>query len=182
MTDVSTIASSDVEAIANDGRELALGASEINSVVSFEDAIARSAAAANVAPGELVSIGSPWLSLDGVGGKDYLVEKPFHIVDVAFNRDKDTDRPYAVAHVVTQANEMFYVTDGSTGIFAQLLALVQERRKNGHPTPYEGFTIANGLRKSEYLLTEDKNGRTIPMPKNSEGYKTTGKATTYYLA
>lgn len=181
MSNVATT-NADELAVIDDDRNLALGRTEINSVVSFEDAIARSAAAAELDASALVTIVSPWLSLDGVGGKDYLLDKPFHIVDVAFNTDEDTQRPYAVLHVVTQGNEMFYVTDGSTGIFRQILSLVQERKTNGHPTPYEGFTIANGLRKSEYLLTEDANGKTIPMPRDAEGRKATGKATTYYLA
>lgn len=166
-----------------DNRVLLLGNAEVNSILTFEEAIERAAARAETTRDDLTVIASPWLSIDTKGGKDYLIDRPFFCVDVAFRKDADTQRPFAVLHVITKDNEMFYVTDGSTGMMRQLAQIVGERLENGHPSPYEGFLIANGLRKSDYLLVKDEKGATVPAPANypADG-KIEGKATTYYLA
>lgn len=174
----NTVATVDVAEY--DDRALVLGQSEINTIVTFEEAIARAAAAAEVTTDELVTVASPWRAIDDMGGKDYLLSKPFFIVDASFNKDRETERWYVVLHIVTQANEMFYVTDGSTGIKDQMLSIIGQRKSDQHPTPFEGFTIANGLRKSEYQLVKI-DGETRPAPRDWDG-KIEGKATTYYLA
>jgi len=104
--------------------------------------------------------------------KDALLEVPFIIRKVSFKAEERFASEFAIIHLVTKypvkGASHFVMTDGSTGICAQLMKLVDERIADGHPTPDEGIVIANGLRKSDYLIAEGENAGQ--------------PATTYYLA
>jgi len=107
--------------------------------------------------------------------KSPLVDRPFVIRHVRFQTDKVTGANYLNMWVVRDDDALFRVTDGSTGIYAQMTQLVEERLDSDHPTPYDGFIVANGLRFSEYGL--DKNNKAVDL-----GDKTAvSKGTTYYL-
>jgi len=145
-----------------------LSADELNATVSFEEALAQSGLTSE----QIVVVASPYTVLNK--DKGILVDNPFFIRNVRFATDEDSGNEYAVFYAVTRANEMYVVTDGSTGIRAQLKSIVAQREKDGHPTPTQNFLVANGLRVSEYGLNADNKPA-------KAGEKVTGKASTYYL-
>jgi hypothetical protein len=122
---------------------------QINSVVSFDEAIAQ----ANLTEDQLTYVASPYTVLKD-REKETLVNVPFFIRGVRFAHDESQDADYAVVYVVSRNNEMFIFTDGSTGIYKQLLAEVARRANDGHPTPAANIMVANGLRVSEYFVNE----------------------------
>lgn len=125
---------------------------ELNAVRTFDELIAST----GIPEADLVVIVNPYTVLNK--DKDALLNKPFFIRHVRFTADKQTGAPFCVFYAVTKDNEMFVVTDGSTGIYAQLQKITEDYGRQGN------FLIANGLRKSDYLA---ENGQ---------------PATTYYLA
>lgn len=145
-------------------------ADDINRVVTWDEAIAES----GFAPEDITYLSSPYTILKG-DEKAVLLNKPFYARAWRFAVDKDTERPYVVVHAVTKENDLFILTDGSTGIYAQFVALTRRRLEEGHASPVEHAMIVNGLRVSEYGL----NAENQPA---KPGEKVTGKGTTYYLA
>lgn len=129
-----------------------LNADELNSVRTFDELIKES----GVAESDLVVILNPYTVLNK--DKDALLNKPFFIRQVRFTTDDTTGNPFCVIYAVTRDNEMYVVTDGSTGIYKQLVKITEDYART------HSFLIANGLRKSDYLA---ENGQ---------------PATTYYLA
>lgn len=128
----------------------------INDVMTFDEAIA----AGGIPLEDTIVVINPYTVLNK--DKDALLNKPFFIRMVKFTVDTDTGAEYAVFYAVTRDNEMFVVTDGSTGIHKQLISLVERYQRD------YSFLIANGLRKSDYKIESGENK---------------GKpATTYYLA
>lgn len=95
--------------------------------------------------------------------KDALVDRAFVIQHVKFMEDNSgpTTTNYANAWCVRDDGALFRVTDGSTGLYAQLVALVTDRLDKGTPAPYGPFIVDNGLTKSEYGV--DKNGKAVPL-------------------
>ena len=166
MSDVSNIAaeSVDLSAFYTQTPE------EVNAVITFQEAIA----ASGFNQEDITYLSSPYVILKG-DEKDRLLQTPFYIRAWRFAEDTETERPYVVAFVVTEGNDMFILTDGSTGIYEQLKKLTAKRLEEGHAAPVEHAMVVNGLRKSEYGL----NAENKPAAK---GEKVVGKATTYYLA
>lgn len=147
-----------------------LSADDVNAVLTFDEAIA----ASGFNQEDILFLGSPYRILKG-DEKAELENVPFFIRSWRFAIDKDTERPYVVVHTVTKENELIILTDGSTGIFAQLDKLSRQRIAAGHATPFENALVANGLRYSEYGVTaEGKPAKA--------GEKIDSKARTYYLA
>lgn len=124
---------------------------DINSVATFEE-LAANAETLVFNPYEVIN-----------KDKDALIGVPFVIRHGRIATDQNTFQDYAVLYVVTKDNDMYVVTDGSTGIMAQYVAKVNEY---GKPGP---FLIPNGLRKSEYLYEDPISGVKSP-------------AVTYYFA
>jgi hypothetical protein len=147
---------------------------DLNSVVTFDEAIA----AAGLSEEQMVVVTNPYTVLNK--DKDVLVDQPFFVKLIRFTKDAETDNPFAILYVVDRANQMFVVTDGSTGIFRQALAIVAQRVKDGHPTPFQNWMIVNGLRKSEYKLGVDNK----PLTKEdiANGVKASSTGVTYYFA
>lgn len=145
---------------------------DVNAVITFDDALSQS----GFNEEDVLVIASPYRVLKG-DEKAELVGVPFYMRSWRFAIDGETERPYVVVHAVTKANDLVILTDGSTGIFAQLSKLSAERIKTGHATPFENGLVANGLRYSEYMV--DADGKPI---KAGSGAKPDGKARTYYLA
>ena len=128
----------------------------INDVMTFDEAIA----ASGLRVEDTIVVINPYTVINK--DKDALLNKPFFIRMVRFAIDEETGAEYAVFYAVTRDNEMYVVTDGSTGIHQQLLKLVDKYDRD------HSFLIANGLRKSDYKIADGENK---------------GKpATTYYLA
>ena len=89
--------------------------------------------------------------------KESLVGFPFLIVDVKFHKGEFGD--YAAVLCMDNTGKRFVFTDGSTGIYRQLLDLAERLGSRG----LAGIACRKGLKASEY----EKDGR---------------KAVTYYLA
>lgn len=148
-------------------------ADEINTPVTFEEALASS----GLNEEEYSFISSPYTVLKD-DGKMQLENVPFYVKAWNFSRDTETGNPYVILYVVTKNNDMFIITDGSTGIFAQMTELTKKRIAQGHAHPVEHLMVANGLRVSEYALHKE-NGELRPA---KAGEKVDGKGRTFYLA
>lgn len=107
--------------------------------------------------------------------KDELLGRPFFIRNVRFSADKVTGNPFVILHAIDQQNNRWLVTDGSSGIYTQMNALVTARIQNNHPTPYNFFLVANGLRKSEFGI--DDKGNAVPLGDETA----VSRGATYYL-
>lgn len=79
--------------------------------------------------------------------KDKLVNVPFIILNYSFHKDEKTGQEYAVVRLVTINDQKVIITDGGTGIYAQLRDL-SARGING-------AIGVNGLRVSEYEVEVD---------------------------
>lgn len=58
--------------------------------------------------------------------------------------------PFVAARVITEQGGKFVITDGSTGIYAQLAAFAQETGRSG------GLVAKRGLRRSDYTYSDEK--------------------------
>lgn len=76
---------------------------------------------------------------------------------------------YVITADTIDGQTQFIFNDGSTGVCAQLAALTAKRESEGHPSPYGGALVKNGLKLSEYDRV-DANGKSL------------GKGKTYYLS
>lgn len=105
-------------------------------------------------------LGDGFVGLDR-NGKRELVGKRFIMISANFGHDEQTETDFVVCRVVTADDKKYRFADGSTGIYAQIRAMVDDKG---------GFVpiMANkGLRASDYT-TQDKEGKTI-------------RATTFYI-
>lgn len=142
----------------------------LDDALTFDEAIAET----GLSEADLLYVSTPYEILDGKG-KSVLINRPFLIRSVRFSQDKASLNEYVVLYIVTRDNALYIVTDGSTGIYQQIVHIVQDRLAKGHPRPLEGILVANGLRVSEYDLNSD-NAPAQP------GDVVTGRGATYYLA
>jgi hypothetical protein len=150
-----------------------LSRAQLDAPVSFHEAMAE----LGLAQAEMVLMGSAYLIEKD---KDKLLSLPFYIREVRFAEDAETGNEYAVLYVVTERDEQLIITDGSTGIHAQISAAVQARIASDHVAPFNGYIIPNGLRKSEYSTGE--NGAPLTKEQLKAGVKPSGKGVTYYFA
>jgi hypothetical protein len=146
---------------------------EIERAVTFEEAIGE-LNDRGIDSADVTLVLNPYETLNK--DKDALLERPFLIRSAKFMVDKQTGKEYVNLWVVREDDRLFRVTDGSTGIFAQMNAEVERRLETGHKTPYNYFLVANGLRKSEFGI--DKDGNTVELGDPTM----VSKAATYYLA
>lgn len=132
-----------------------------------------------LAEAEMVLVGSAYTVEKD---KDKLLSEPFYIREVRFATDPVTDNEYAVLYCVAKADHIgqIIITDGSTGIHRTISAAVASRIAEGHPTPYNGYIIPNGLRKSDYPT--DADGKPLTKKELADGVKPKGMGTTYYFA
>ena len=116
--------------------------------------------------------GSPYNLLTDKG---ILINRPFGIR--AWKFSLGNFGPFVIAYcVAADSNEMFILTDGSTGIYRQLEEVTEKRENFNHPSPQAGLVIRNGLRVSEYGLTEENVVVKLNDPASVRVAKT------YYLA
>lgn len=116
--------------------------------------------------------------------KDRLLKVGFTILEWRFVKSSDfvdndgNPGEYVAAQVVTALGEKYIITDGSTGIYKQLVTVTENRLKAQRPNvhPRAGLRIPRGLRKSEYGI----NRKTGEIGK--VGDPGMDKAATYYLA
>jgi hypothetical protein len=92
--------------------------------------------------------------------KDQLIGKAFLILD--FKEIEGDFGAFVTLRIVTKSNEKFRLSDGSTGIYSQLMELREETGREG------GIVVKNGLTRSDYTYTDPSD--------NSEK-----AAYTYYL-
>lgn len=99
---------------------------------------------------------------DGFGilkNKDSLIETPLIFISWDFNVGDQGE--YVSVKVMTKEGRKFILNDGSTGIYAQLVAYTAKKKVCG------GLLVGKGLRRSDYTFTNEKGEET--------------PATTYYI-
>jgi hypothetical protein len=150
--------STEVAAVDDDFAALALSSGKtpatVNDVVSFSD-IQSMARVAGLDEADVVFLANPYTVLQN-RDKDKLIGIPFMIRYWRFTQDEKTKRYYVVAYCVTRDDEMFILTDGSTGIKAQLASLTVKRKEDGHKFPDQYAMIVSGLTRSDYDYEDDK--------------------------
>jgi hypothetical protein len=110
--------------------------------------------------------------------KGTLVGVGFIVLRWRFNDEGDFGT-FVSAEIVTAHNEKYVLNDGSTGICAQLQAVTDKRIADGHPQPWAGLVVKDGLRRSDYFFNS-KTGDKANKP--GEHPKDWAPASTYYLA
>lgn len=161
------------EIVALEERLSALTRQQLDAPITFAEAMQE----LGLAQAEMVLVGSAYtVERD----KDKLLSEPFYIREVRFATDETSEQDYAVMYLVTAKDEQLIITDGSTGIYRTISFAVKQRIDEGHPTPYNGYIIPNGLRKSEYPIHKD--GTPLSKREIAAGVKASGKASTYYFA
>lgn len=91
--------------------------------------------------------------------KDQLIGVPCAFI--SWNDSLGDHGPFVAARLVTQDGRKLVITDGSEGIFRQLMDFQESKGRSG------GLVAKNGLRRSDYSYV-DSNGEEKP-------------ATTYYI-
>ena len=79
-------------------------------------------------------------------------------------------QPFVVVRGITKDGQRFRFSDGSTGVFRQLVKITENRIENNSKTPNAGLHVLHGLTRSNYK---------VPHP-TREGIEI--EATTYYIA
>lgn len=110
------------------------------------------AAAIQEAGADNVFVGSPYTLLNK--DKDVLVNEPFIIRRFIFVAKPNPSDPrimndVAIVHVVSKSKGLFVMTDGSTGIRDQLIAL-EAQRTEANLVPNANILVPNGLTRSDY--------------------------------
>lgn len=115
----------------------------------------------------------------GEEDKPSLVGTPFIILD--WRRLSGDMGMFATVRVLTRDGKRIRFSDGSSGVYQQLLQIEIEREKKGHKALSQGVLVRKGLRASEYYVYKDSR-EVIPkdlvdtVPKEQKL-----KANTYYL-
>ena len=148
---------------------------QYESALTFADAVAE-ATAAGLKRDDMLTVLNPYEAMNQ--DKSALLDVPFMIRHVAFLVDDKTERGYLNMWVITENDKLYRVTDGSTGIHKQMLALVGKRLEENHRTPYDYFVVPGGLRSSTF----DVDAENKPIKKGDKTTKVASTATTYYLA
>jgi hypothetical protein len=86
--------------------------------------------------------------------KDQLIGKAFLILD--FKEIEGDFGGFVTLRVVTKANEKFRLSDGSTGIYTQLMEIREETGREG------GIVVKNGLTRSDYTYTDPSDNSEKP--------------------
>lgn len=137
---------------------------DLANIVNFDDAI-RALAALNLdAADSMADYGTGFEVVD----KEKLIGIPFIILQWAFHQSDLNDDGFVAAHVVTADGRKCIITDGSTGVCAQLRTVTEKREKAGKQNTHGALHVPGGLVRSDYKFT-DADGKERP-------------ATTYYLS
>lgn len=131
---------------------------DLQNIASFDDALAFATDTFGAIVDSADVLGDGFSRVD----KAQLIHKTFIVLGWTFAKDKATEQDFVVVRIVTRGNKKLFFTDGSTGIFAQLTQLSNERGI------YGGLLVSDGLRVSEYTVTDDKGKESA--------------ASTYYLS
>ena len=148
---------------------------QYETALTFAEAVGE-ATNAGLSKEDMLTVLNPYEAMNQ--DKSALLDVPFMIRHVAFLKDEKTGNDYLNMWVITEGDKLYRVTDGSTGIHKQMLALVGTRLTDGHPTPYDYFVVPGGLRSSTFDV--DADGK--PIKKGDKETKVASTATTYYLA
>lgn len=140
----------------------------INRIDSFQAAFA-AFSATDLKQEDMLYQASPYPLLED---KNTLVGVPFIITQVKWGESKKFVRNgesarFVILYIVTEGDELWTVTDGSTGIADQVQTLVADRQSRGVIPADQGIYVKNGLTRSDYDYTDEK-GNVSP-------------ATTFYL-
>lgn len=116
------------------------GDAEMRDISSYEDALALAEAVHGDVLDIAQELGTGFALLKDKGK---LEEKEFVLIQWRFTAG-DFAKGFVSAALVTKTGDKYIITDGSTGIFSQLMTLSQETKRFG------GVKVPNGLRASRY--------------------------------
>lgn len=131
----------------------------INRVASFQEALETAAQVTGFTQEDLVYQASGYPLLED---KDALLGVPFIIMEAKFSESKKyrngegIGNRFVILYVVTQADEKWTVTDGSTGIASQVETLIAEREEKGIMPSNQAILVKNGLTRSDYEYADEK--------------------------
>lgn len=130
----------------------------INRIATFADAFA-AAQGTNISQSDMLYEASSYPLLED---KMKLIGVPFIITQAKFSESKKfkgsdgIGNSFVILYIVTDADEKFTITDGSTGIAAQVSAEILRRNTEGIVPANQMIFVKNGLTVSEYEYTDDK--------------------------
>lgn len=116
------------------------GDAEMREISSYDDALALAAAVHGDVLDIAEELGTGFVLLKD---KNKLSGKEFVLLQWRFTAG-DFSKGFVSAALVTKAGEKYIITDGSTGIFSQLMTFSQEHQRFG------GIKVPNGVRVSRY--------------------------------
>lgn len=131
----------------------------INRVASFQEALQTAAQVTGFTQADLVYQASAYPLLEN---KDALIGVPFIIMEAKFSESKKyknadgVGNRFVILYVVTEQDEKWTVTDGSTGIAADIERLITEREEKGLMPSNQAILVKNGLTRSDYEYTDEK--------------------------
>lgn len=128
---------------------------------SYDDALALFESVTEISDAS-EDLADEWPEID----KDRLVNVPFLIVAFTISSAEDSEygSQYVVVRGITATNQRFRFTDGSTGVFRQLVRLWKTRSENPATAPFANVALKcpNGLTRSEYnKIVDGKNTRAV---------------------
>jgi hypothetical protein len=93
--------------------------------------------------------------------KKDLVNVEFVLFNWTISEDGgDYGSQFVTCRGITRTGNRFRFSDGSTGVYRQLVKLTSDRLKDGSATPNGGLMCGKGLTKSEYTYTDEKGKKT----------------------
>lgn len=113
-------------------------------------------------------LGTGFQLIESDEGKGTLVKTPFVIVYWGFSLGDYGE--FVTAFVMTEDGRKLILTDGSTGIYAQLSEYTEKTGRQA------GMMVKRGLRRSDYHISRETRE---PVGRDYEGEK--DPATTFYL-
>lgn len=173
----------EIELTTVDGmRELAsiqafAGDAEMRDIASYEDALALATAVHGDVLDIAQELGTGFALLKDKGK---LEDQEFVLIQWRFTAG-DFAKGFVSAALVTKTGDKYIITDGSTGIFQQLMNLSQETQRFG------GVKVPNGVRASRYATCPDcgrpMSADEVECSNEKCGYQgdKRGQGETYYL-
>lgn len=108
--------------------------------------------------------------------KGRLVGVPFVIIEGYVNQGEQGD--FVSLAVITKTGEKLIINDGSSGICAQFVMMVNQRTAKGDVNPHMGIGVENGLTESKYYYNEKTQEKRRVKPDGDEWKP----ASTFYLS
>lgn len=114
--------------------------------------------------------------------KDRLIGTPIILIDWRELWSDENAGYFHTIRLMTAAGEKYRISDGSTGISAQLREITEVRTNDPRKLPNAGLIVKDGLTKSEYWVSKDGGRALTSQEAESLPADQKRKAATYYLS